>query len=106
MLIHSPSPLFEHEDVVPDEDVLSQKDGDKVLQSCQPIEQFLELKSSSNDTDVESTLLDTDLPRDLKYDVLEYDGEGINEASLDQYYVPLSLIERWGSAMGILGLSN
>ncbi|KAI9073990.1 hypothetical protein K1719_044054 [Acacia pycnantha] len=97
MLIQSPRPLFEHEDTVPDEDVSSQKDWDKLLQSCQPIEQFLELKNPSNDTDVESASLDTGLPRDLKHD-----GEVLNKASLDQYFVPLSLIERWGSAMDIV----
>ncbi|XP_028799145.1 tRNA (cytosine(38)-C(5))-methyltransferase 2 isoform X2 [Neltuma alba] len=102
MLIQSPRPLFEHEDLVPDEDVSSQKDWDKLLQSCQPIEQFLELKNPSNDTDVESASLHTDFLGDLKHDVREYDEEVPNKASLDQYSVPLGLIERWGSAMDIV----
>ncbi|KAK4274420.1 hypothetical protein QN277_017640 [Acacia crassicarpa] len=97
MLIQSPRPLFEIEDTVPDEDVSSRKDWDMLLPSCQPIEQFLELKNPSNGTDVESASLDTDLPRDLKHN-----GEVLNKASLDQYFVPLSLIERWGSAMDIV----
>ncbi|XP_054788206.1 tRNA (cytosine(38)-C(5))-methyltransferase 2 isoform X2 [Prosopis cineraria] len=105
--IQSPRPLFEHEDTVTDEYVLSQKDWDKLLQSCQPIEQFLELKNPGNDTDVESASLVTDLPGDSvtsleKRDVREYAGEVLNRASLDQYSVPLSLIERWGSAMDIV----
>lgn len=89
----------------------SQKDWDQSLQSCQPIEQFLELKNPSNDTDVESASLVPGVPKDSiksleKDDVREYDGEVLDRASLDQYFVPSSLIERWGSAMGILFLIN
>lgn len=103
--------MFERGDTVVNEDDSSQKDWEKVLQSCQPIEQFLELKNPSNDTDVESASLVTGVPKDFirslrKDDVLEYDGEVLDRASFDLYSVPLSLIERWGSAMGILVLIN
>lgn len=62
-----------------------------MLQSCQPIEKFLELNGLSKAAP--GTLGKDD---DREFDVL----------SLDQYYVPSSLVERWGSAMGILVLSN
>lgn len=50
----------------------------EMLQICLPIERFLE-SGSTIDQNTSST-----------------------EASLNQYSVPSSLIERWGSAMGIL----
>ena len=78
------------------EDDSSQEDGHKLLQSCQPIEKFLELKNCSSDNEVESTTsmtgLSNDVPRTL--------GKGIDH----QYHVPTRLVERWGSAMGILAL--
>ncbi|KAF7817233.1 tRNA (cytosine(38)-C(5))-methyltransferase 2 isoform X1 [Senna tora] len=111
LLIQSPRPLFEHVDKVTNEDDLSQKDWEKSLLSCQPIEQFLELKNPNNDSAADSASFVTHLPehsiRNLgENDVHEYDGEVLDRASLDQYSVPLSLIERWGSAMGILVLMS
>ncbi|TKY71479.1 DNA (cytosine-5)-methyltransferase [Spatholobus suberectus] len=48
-LIQSPGQLFEHFDTVADEDDSSKEDRHNLLQSCQPIEKFLELKNPSND---------------------------------------------------------
>lgn len=80
------------------ENDLSQEDMNNSLHSCQPIEKFLELKNGDNN--VECTALMTDLSDGTlrtpgKDNDQEYD-------SSDQYYVHPSLIERWGSAMGIL----
>ncbi|XP_061365462.1 tRNA (cytosine(38)-C(5))-methyltransferase 2 isoform X2 [Gastrolobium bilobum] len=99
-LIQSPRPLFEHFDTVANEDDSLQEDRHKLLQSCQPIEKFLELKNPRNDIDVEPATLMTGLsnatPRTLGGDNdHEYD-------SLHQYYVPPSLVERWGSAMDVV----
>jgi tRNA (cytosine38-C5)-methyltransferase len=99
-LIQSPRPLFEHFNTVAKEDDLSLEDRQNVLQLCQPIEKFLVLKNPSNDTDVESEASTTDLSNDTsrssgKDNDHEYD-------SVEKYYVHPSLLERWGSAMGIL----
>ncbi|XP_015968902.1 tRNA (cytosine(38)-C(5))-methyltransferase 2-like [Arachis duranensis] len=85
-LIQSPRP-YEHFDTAFIEDDLSQEDRHKLLQSCQSIESFLELKNPSNNIEAEYATL----------------GKGDDNVcdSLQQYYVPLSLVERWGSAMGI-----
>lgn len=73
-----------------------------MLQSCQPIEKFIELKNLSNDIAVESEALRTDLSNDAPRTLGENNGHEYE--SLDQYYIHPSLIDRWGSAMGILAL--
>ncbi|MED6108725.1 C-5 cytosine-specific DNA methylase [Stylosanthes scabra] len=99
-LIQSPRPLYEHFHRQVIEDDLSQEDRHKLLQSCQPIECFLELKNPSNNIEVETATSLTGLsngnPRTL--------GEGDDNVcdTLQQYYVPLSLVERWGSAMDVV----
>ncbi|KAJ1396513.1 S-adenosyl-L-methionine-dependent methyltransferase [Sesbania bispinosa] len=100
-LIQSPRPLFEHFDTVAaNEDGSSQEDRHKLVPSCQPIEKFIELKNPSNDLDVESSALMTGLSSDTSKTSGEDDDHEYH--SLDQYYVHPSLVERWGSAMGIL----
>ncbi|XLR67865.1 hypothetical protein HN51_014912 [Arachis hypogaea] len=86
-LIQSPRP-YEHFDTAFIEDDLSQEDRHKLLQSCQSIESFLELKNPSNNIEAEYATL----------------GKGDDNVcdSLQQYYVPLSLVERWGSAMDVV----
>jgi tRNA (cytosine38-C5)-methyltransferase len=76
---------------------------DKWLESCQPIESFLEFKNCSDHSEpnfVGGTNLSTDTIGALEED----EGNGCCTSTFDQYSVPLSLIERWGSAMGILAL--
>ncbi|KAJ1434921.1 S-adenosyl-L-methionine-dependent methyltransferase [Sesbania bispinosa] len=99
-LTQSPRPLFEHFDTVANEDNSSQEDRHKLVPSCQPIEKFLILKNPSNDLDVESSALMTGLSSDTSKTLGEDDDHEYH--SLDQYYVHPSLVERWGSAMGIL----
>ncbi|KAE9591839.1 putative tRNA (cytosine(38)-C(5))-methyltransferase [Lupinus albus] len=93
-LIQSPRPLFEPFDTVANDGDSSQEDRLKLFQSCQPVENFLELKNTGNDIDVESITSMTGLSNDLECD------------SLDQYYVPSSLVERWGSAMDVVYLDS
>ncbi|KAG4399133.1 hypothetical protein AAZX31_08G175800 [Glycine max] len=102
LLIQSSPPLFGHFDTVADDDNSSKEDRQNLLQSCQPIEKFIELKNLSNDIAVESEALRTDLSNDAPRTLGENNGHEYE--SLDQYYIHPSLIDRWGSAMGILAL--
>ncbi|XP_020220873.1 tRNA (cytosine(38)-C(5))-methyltransferase 2 [Cajanus cajan] len=99
-LVQSPRPLFEYFDKVADEDDSSKEDRHNLLQSCQPIEKFLELKIPGNDIADESAALMTGLSNDAPRTLGENNGHEYE--SLDQYYVPRSLIERWGSAMDVV----
>ncbi|CAJ1963449.1 unnamed protein product [Sphenostylis stenocarpa] len=99
-LIHSPGSLFEHFDTVTDEDDSSKEDKHKLLQSCQPIEKFLESNNPNNHIDNESAALMTDLSNDAPRTLGKHNGNEYE--SLDQYYVHPSLIERWGSAMDVV----
>jgi len=87
---------------VTDEDDSSKEDRHKLLQSCQSIEKFLEFKNPNHDIAVESAALMTGLSNDAPKTSGKTNGHEYE--SLDQYYVHPSLIERWGSAMGILAL--
>lgn len=92
--------MFEHFGTLVNEDSSLQEDRHKLLQSCQPIEKFLELKNPRRHVDVESAALMTGLSNDTPGTLKEENDHGVD--SSDQYYVHPSLIERWGSAMGIL----
>ncbi|GJX37650.1 tRNA (cytosine(38)-C(5))-methyltransferase [Tanacetum coccineum] len=70
-LIRVPEPLFDGKTSISDE----------MLQTCLPIERFLEFGNPTENT---------------------FSDEG----SLNQYFVPSSLSERWGSAMGILDIKR
>ncbi|KAK9932804.1 hypothetical protein M0R45_020026 [Rubus argutus] len=103
-LLWSPKPLFGHKNA--DDKVLCELDEpqgswDKWLESCQPIESFLEFKNCSDHSEpnfVGSTNLSADTIGALEED----EGNGCCTSTFDQYSVPLSLIERWGSAMDIV----
>lgn len=84
----------------------TQESLNKLIQSCEPIERFLELKSPSQQPG--SSFLDATGALADDFGALEQDGksDGDDVSSLKQYFVPLNLIERWGSAMGILFLSD
>lgn len=84
----------------------SQENWDKLIESCQPIEKFLEFTSSSDQVDVETSSFGT---TDVSANGLETSeefvgGDAFDFSSIDQFVVPLSLIERWGSAMGIFSI--
>lgn len=93
-----------------------QDDGqEEFCMPCEPIRSFLEIETSYNHQNVckvDYGNVITDIAekgfasRD-KEDICEHSGEeeevnGVNMISEDKYIVPPSLIERWGSAMGIL----
>ena len=99
-LLWSLSPLSgfaDHESVLYEHDQ-PQDNLDNLLQSCEPIERFLEFKNDNQQPG------DTTSVSMFAVGGLEKDDEGnrYDDSSLDQYFVPLTLIERWGSAMGIL----
>ncbi|KAJ6330040.1 hypothetical protein OIU76_008800 [Salix suchowensis] len=94
-LLWSPSPLFEHnENTVSDGWDQPPSNWDTLIHSCEPIERFLEFKSSSDQ------VTGTDVSADCSGALENIDERNLNTKS--QYVVPLSLIERWESAMGIL----
>lgn len=104
-LLWSPSPLFGCDDnTLAIEHDQSQESWDKLLQSCEPVEKFLEFKNHSDQMVTESVFLGTTIVPIDAYGALEKNdnANSHNEDSLNQYLVPLSLIERWGNVMGIL----
>lgn len=82
----------------------STENWDKLLQSCEPIERFLEFRKSCDQLEVESEVpLANSVSTAVSEDLGRHDkGNGSSDSSFEQYIVPLSLIERWGSVMGIL----
>ena len=97
-LVWSPGPLFGCDDKV----MISQRDQtqeslDKLLQSCEPVENFLEFKTPSHQP--VSGFIDTN---SALIDDFEVTSDRHNIRPMEDYFVPLNLIERWGSAMGIL----
>ncbi|KAI5669519.1 hypothetical protein M9H77_19372 [Catharanthus roseus] len=88
-----PGPLYGHDDTrtVAGEEVPEY--WDKLIQKCQPIEDFLEFKTSISEVDTE-----TDFSARSGHSN-ERNGSAHN--ILNQYIVPSSLVERWGSVMGI-----
>lgn len=85
----------------------SQENWDKLIDSCQPIENFLEFTSSSDRINTEtSPLVNAEVSRnDQETSEKFVEGDEFDFGAIDQFVVPLSLIERWGSAMGIFSLS-
>ncbi|KAJ8751714.1 hypothetical protein K2173_025885 [Erythroxylum novogranatense] len=74
---------------------------DELLESCQPVETFLEFKNSINQEDAESASVIITRSSEFCHGILE--NFCVTNPNLgDQYTVPLSLIERWGSAMDIV----
>ncbi|XWS73089.1 hypothetical protein CRYUN_Cryun02cG0096000 [Craigia yunnanensis] len=104
-LFWSPSPLFSNdEQMVIGEHDRSQENWDKLIESCQPIEKFLEFRSSSGQVDMETISLVTTDVSASGFETSEkfIEGDVFDFSFIDQFVVPLSLTERWGSAMDIV----
>lgn len=108
-LLWSPSPLFGDNDMA----VITKHDQpenswDKLLESCDPVEMFLEFNNPVDQVNTETGFLSTgtvavdDFGAAEEIVDVETDSQEIVNDSIDPYLVSLSLIERWGSAMGIL----
>ncbi|XP_030492879.2 tRNA (cytosine(38)-C(5))-methyltransferase 2 [Cannabis sativa] len=94
-LLHSPSPLFGRGELDQTQESL-----DKLIQSCKPIESFLEFKNPSQQ--ISSSMESTNTVDDFEAPEIDDKGDDHDISSLEQYFVPLNLIERWGSAMDIV----
>lgn len=62
----------------------------KLLETCRPIQDFLEWGEVNSESSISEISKDTEV------------GNISIAKPLNQYLVPSSLVERWGSAMGIL----
>ena len=101
------SPLFGHEDDTLTDEHDQSEIWDKLLQSCEPVERFLEFKNAINPLETNSSYLDTlTVTTDASGELDNHERDRSDGNSWDQFSVPLSLIERWGSAMGILAYSS
>ncbi|KAJ4826592.1 C-5 cytosine-specific DNA methylase [Turnera subulata] len=102
MLLQYPGPLLEpNATAMINKWVQPPENFEKDLQSCEPVERFLELKNLSNQADDKiGSMVVTNVPADCSA-ALEFTGDE-DDCKMDQYVVPMNLIERWGSAMGIL----
>lgn len=101
-LLWSPSPLFGHDNISVTKDDQPEENWDKLLRSCDPVERFLEFNNPSDRVNAETGCL---LTKPVAVDDFGAPEEIIEEDGYDSignYLVPLNLIERWGSAMGIL----
>ncbi|GMG99016.1 hypothetical protein Nepgr_000856 [Nepenthes gracilis] len=104
-LLYTPSPLVKHDDdTIQNAPDKSQESWEEVLQSCEPIEGFLEFRCYDNDDETEAGFSNTaDVSQAVSVRLKRCNQNiGSYGGSLDQYFVPSSLIERWGSAMDIV----
>lgn len=125
-LVFTPDPLIMLESIKPMDGELSQDNGlEEPNISCQPIKDFLEIEplfkghgelSFINEYDVsmdsedgsDNTCNKGCGPKDMESTtgpnkiVDEIERSDANKSPLDNYCVPISLIERWGSAMDIV----
>lgn len=81
--------------MVTSEEVESHAYWNKLLETCRPIQDFLELGEVISESRV---MLDSvsEISKDTE------EGNEFIDNPLNQYLVPSSLVERWGCAMGIL----
>lgn len=95
-LVLDPSPLLGHdEDMISGGDQL-QRNWDNLPIACEPIKSFLEPRSFSDVVNLESSCLPADISKRSEVE------EKLVFGTSNDYVVPSNLIERWGSAMGIL----
>lgn len=104
-LLCTPSPLFGNDDDMTST-TLEQlsKISESIPVSCEPVQMFLEFDCCSNqDATVSRSSDNVNCSPFLSKSAERWDKEvGSDGNSFDQYFVPLSLIDRWGSAMDIV----
>lgn len=96
-LLWSPGPLYGRDDQVEFDKCQAEEGSEHLLQSCEPVEKFLDSTAQVNG---EPSGFDESENGSRDCDGQEEDDTVSDSAH--QYLVPLSLIERWGNAMGIL----
>lgn len=97
-LVWGPGPLFGKEGSI-NSGVEAQEDLDKLLQSCRPVSDFLEFKHSLDATDSDSDSLAAKLSQSSER---ANEMDAFNHGSLNRYFVPSSLVKKWGNAMDIV----
>ncbi|XP_074281521.1 tRNA (cytosine(38)-C(5))-methyltransferase 2-like isoform X2 [Silene latifolia] len=104
-LLYTPSPLLDHDDDFPNNSPEpSALDWDSTIMSCEPVQKFLEFECHIKEKEIESHCLNEAEHSHSLSDFVErgVPKVGSDGCSVDQYLVPLSLIDRWGSAMDIV----
>lgn len=97
-LLWSPSPLLDNDaDLESIETHGSQATSDKLLLSCEPICRFLDHSNHRELSFYDASSIQSEVALEKNEDPNEQVIESFN-----QYLVPSGLIDRWGSAMGIL----
>lgn len=104
LLLWSSRPLLQHNDSTTIHENGEPEDCDKLLQCCEPIERFLELRDCNEQVGITSRNFATIGISTKNFEASSGEGNGFDFFSADHYLVPSSLIDRWGSAMGILNL--
>ncbi|KAL6578538.1 C-5 cytosine-specific DNA methylase [Orobanche minor] len=99
MLCWAPGPILgPEESIVTSEEAESHAYRNKLLETCRPIQDFLEVESFKGEVISESSvMLDnvSEIPEDAG-------GNALVDNPLNEYLVPASLVERWGGAMDIV----
>lgn len=99
-LLRTPDPVLGcHESMMNSEEADSPAYWDKVLETCQPVKDFMELKRFINEVISEPVAAHDNVPEVSK---CAEEENAILNYPLNQYIVPSGLVQRWGSAMGIL----
>ncbi|KAL3819078.1 hypothetical protein ACJIZ3_004983 [Penstemon smallii] len=92
-LLRTPDPLLGYDKIMNTGKIVEAHEYlDKLLETCRPIKEFLELETSSSKVISDSGVMPSNVS-----EVSKDSEEGSN-----QYVVPSSLVERWGSAMDIV----
>ncbi|KAK4485845.1 hypothetical protein RD792_008492 [Penstemon davidsonii] len=92
-LLRTPVPLLGYDKIMNTGKIVEADEYlDKLLETCRPIKDFLELETSSSKVISDSGIMPSNVSEVSK------DSEEIS----NQYLVPSSLVERWGSAMDIV----
>ncbi|RAL44259.1 hypothetical protein DM860_015619 [Cuscuta australis] len=92
--------LWQDENTTFNDDDQSQEYWEELLQHCQPIENFLEWKSSANEC---KSKLFCSLAANNSENADSDDADnGLDSDFSNEYVVPTSLVDRWGDAMDIV----
>ncbi|KAG8381901.1 hypothetical protein BUALT_Bualt05G0021000 [Buddleja alternifolia] len=100
-LLRVPGPILGHdESMVISQETESHGYWNELLETCRPIKDFLELKNVTSEVISESDRVLANVS-EISKDTDE-GNESMHNNTSNQYLVPSSLVERWGSAMDIV----
>ncbi|KAH9624481.1 hypothetical protein KSS87_011136 [Heliosperma pusillum] len=105
-LLYTPSPLldYENDDFPSTSSEPSALDWDSTIMACEPVQKFLEFECHIKEKEIECNYLNEADHTNSLSDFVQsgVPRVGSDGCSVDQYLVPLNLIDRWGSAMDIV----